>query len=138
MGVRDRRAGVFLGAVMLLPGCRTLPYQPYEVAVPGALPTDAFERVRDHLLRHWGALVQSDTAGFRLQTGWVPHQRGDAPGRRRASVFRLDPERLGVVVEVSWLVHGLLGDFTWTAARGDAGLEAELGEALRQVLAGGG
>lgn len=120
--------------LILLAACATSSYQPLVVAPPGGLPPDAFERSRQAVMQLWGSLQLADADGFRLQTPWLSCQRGGTPGRRRATIFRDRAGALAVVVEVSWLVEGILGDYRWTAVRGDPEWEGQLADALLRAL----
>ncbi len=113
-----------VGVVLLLAACTT-PYQPAVARVP-AMPPDAFDRVVAVTRMLYPGLAQVDREGFRIQSAWLPLDDGECAGQKRASVFRVGEDELGVVVETRYLGIDLLGTPTWSTARGDRGLEREL------------
>lgn len=126
--------GVGAALVLLLAGC-AVSYQPTLVSHPTPLAGDAFERVVSVLHERYGGLPIADPESFRLQTEWVPFQRGnDAPGRRRATVYRDADGQLRVLVEVRFIRLGFDGLPMTTSSTGDAGEERELAGILEGIL----
>ena len=123
---------VSMAWVFSLVGCET-PYVPQPVHHPRPLAADAFDRVRGLLLDRYGRLTVSDRPAFRLQTDWLPFQRGDLPGHRRATVFCDDGGQLQVVVEVQFVQVGWSGPYR-TGTIGDSAAEQELAGALERML----
>jgi hypothetical protein len=108
-------------------------YRPATVALPAAPAGDAFDRVLAVVRERYPRLVLADRDGFRLQSDWLPFARGDVPGERRATVYR-EHDRLAAVVEVRYLVPGLLAPPAWTSVGGDRRLEDDLVQALDAAL----
>jgi hypothetical protein len=79
-------------------------------------------------------LAVVDRRGFRIQSAWLPHQRGGATGERRATMFSDASGRLGVVVETRYLQLGWDRRPTWSASAGDPRLERELAALLERAL----
>ncbi|MEM7200753.1 MAG: hypothetical protein AAF628_10835 [Planctomycetota bacterium] len=119
---------------MLASCAATVDYQPLTADV-AALPADAFARVRAALEVSYPELEVAEERRFRLQSAWIPLQRRDRPGERRATVY-LDRNTatLAVVVETRWLGLDLLGVPQWSSARGDPALERALLGALLAAL----
>ena len=109
------------------------PYQPAQARIDD-LPADAFQRSVDVVRAQYPRLAVVEAEGFRIQSNWLPHQRGKATGSRRATVFLDDEDRINVVVETRYLGVSLLGNASWSSVRADPGLELELLQALVQVL----
>ncbi len=121
-------AGLWLGS-----SC-SLPYQPEAVEHSLPLPADAFMRVQHTLQLFYPRLAQVDAQAFRLQSEWLPHQRQDVGGFKRATVFLNEQQVLQVVVEVQYLRMGFDGMPHKTPVRGDRDLEHALAQALAKVL----
>lgn len=122
----------FLVVGLALPSCAELAYRPEEVVVPDA---DAFATVVSVVRVQFPRLVECDPQARRLQSAWTDFDGGAVPGRRRVTVFPLAAERVGIVVERSWLRTTLAGEPYWTSPAGDATSERELGAAIRTSLA---
>jgi hypothetical protein len=110
-----------------------VPYEPAAATVP-ALPADAFARALDVVRVQYPRLAVADAGAFKIQSQWLPFDRAQATGERRATVYLDGGDRLCVVVETRYLGVGLLGEPSWSSVRGDPQLERELLEALVQAL----
>ena len=122
--------------VGLLASCAWSPYQPALLRVPGGFPEDAFDRALVVLQQNWQPLAVVEREAFRIQSGWLAHERSGTPGQRRATVFLEDPVTLAVLVETRYLTMPALGDPEWTSVRGDPELEKQLVGALRSAMGG--
>ncbi|HLU38565.1 MAG TPA: hypothetical protein VK081_04220 [Planctomycetota bacterium] len=108
------------------------PYEPEEVLVPDG--ADAFPRLVAAVRARFPRLLVCDLEGRRLQSAWIDVDDGVVPGRQRVSVFPTARDRVGIVVERSWLRQDFAGAPYWTAPVGDRDAERELAAALRAAL----
>lgn len=121
---------VVLGAFT---GCAVAPYDPARVSFDGVAPDFAFRRCLD-VVRVWFPNVETDEQAFRMWSDWLPVDDLGRPARRRISLFRDGPSRIGFVVEVSYLEFDWLGEPLWTTPRGHGRWERELTEALTAAI----
>ena len=126
-------AGRLATVLGLLVGCAPLPYQPAHAEV-AVIPADAFDRAVDVVAAMYPRLAVRDAMGFRIQSAWLPYQRGEATGQKRASLFLDGPGRVGVVVETRYLRLGLGGVASWSSAVAAPRLERDLVVALQAAL----
>jgi len=119
--------------VTLLAGC-AVPYQPESVSHPVPLAAGAFDRVLGVFHDRHARVAVADRDAFRIQTEWLPFQRGDVPGYRRSSVFRGEGGYLNVIVEMYFLELGA-GGVTPSKIVGDRRAEQRLAAVLEHVLA---
>ena len=110
----------------LVCACTYSAYQPALLRIPGGFPNDCFTRALALFQQTWQPLEVVDREGFRIQSGWVPHESLGTPGQKRATVFLEDPVTLAVVVEVRFLNVGTFGTPQWSPVRGDSALEKKL------------
>ena len=119
--------------VAVLVGC-AVPYQPESVSHLVPLAADAFDRVLGVFHDRYAPVAVADREAFRIQSEWLPFQRGDVPGYRRASVFRGEGGYLNVIVEMYFLNLGA-GGATRSKTVGDGRAEQQLAAVLEGVLA---
>ena len=117
----------------MLAGC-AVPYEPEPVRHLVPLPADAFDRVLAVFRDRYPKVAEADREALRIQSAWLPFQRGDVPGERRASVFRGDDGYLHVIVEMRFLQPDATG-LTPTNIVGDRRAEQELAAILEAELA---
>ncbi len=114
-------------------GC-AIRYEPARVLYPHPLTGAEFDLVAALLRQRYGGLPVEDRASFRLQTEWVPFQRGAEPGKRRATVYRDVDRQLRVLVEIRYIRIGFGGLPETTPSAGDIPAEEELAGALERAL----
>ena len=114
-------------------GC-AMRYEPARVLYPHPLTGVEFDLVAALLRERYGGLPVEDRASFRLQTEWVPFQRGAEPGKRRATVYRDVDRQLRVLVEIRYIRIGFGGLPETTLSAGDIPAEEELAGALERAL----
>ena len=127
--VKPTIGGVLLA---LLVGC-AVPYDPEPVRHLMPLPADAFDRVLEAFRDRFRRVAEVDRDAFRIQSEWLPFQRGDVPGYRRASVFRGPAGTLEVIVEKYFVELGPSG-VTKSNIVGDRRAERDLAVMLENVL----
>ena len=114
-------------------GC-AMRYEPARVLYPHPLTGAEFDLVAALLRQRYGGLPVEDRASFRLQTEWVPFQRGAEPGKRRATVYRDVDRQLRVLVEIRYIRIGFGGLPETTPSAGDIPAEEDLAGALERAL----
>lgn len=119
--------------VLGLLGC-AVSYNPEPVRHATPLPADAFQKVVEVVSLRFRRLIVVDPAEFRIQTDWIPFQRGDTPGEKRATVFRDESGRLQVLVEVRSFSLGQ-DALVVSPTYGDRRSEEELAGAIEDILA---
>ncbi len=113
-------------------GC-AIPYNAEPVRHEMPLPADAFEKILPLVRLQYRRLTVVDPVEFRIQTDWVPFQRGDTPGEKRATVFRDQSGRLQVLVEVRSFSLGQ-DSLVVSPIYGDRRSEEELAGSIEQIL----
>ncbi len=120
----------------LVCACTYSAYQPALLRIPGGFPNDCFNRALALFQQTWQPLEVVDREGFRIQSGWVPHESLGTPGQKRATVFLQDPVTMAVLVEVRYLNMPTFGNPQWTSVRGDPAMEKQVLRALREAMGG--
>ena len=125
-----RRA--WAATVVLASACAELPYRPETLVLPRG--ASDFAVVVEAVRIRYPRFVLSDPAARRLQSAWIDVDDGAVPGRRRVTVFPVGEDRVGLVVELTWLRMSIAGTPYWSAPEADARAECELGELVRASL----
>lgn len=120
------------GALLALAAC-TVPYQPLQSRVE-KMPDGAFDLMVEVVRGSYGRLELADASELKIQSAWVHHDRQGVAGKKRATVFVDDGDRMNVVVETRYLRIDFFGDPEWSPIVGDPKLERELMNALVGVL----
>lgn len=123
---------VAVGLVFLCTAC-AISYDPEPVRLPVPLPGNSFDLALEVFRDRYRKIVEADRDTFRIQSAWIPMQRGDIPGFRRASVFRGADGQLSVIVEIYFVHLGPKG-LENSDVRGDRRAEQELAGALEHAI----